>query len=106
MITENEAFLTSKQPVRPFIKIEYSMRNQLQRRPGTAFGIVFSRCGFTQSALTLARFTSPQTIILWDGDEVAYALWKKCMCRALAAKYRFCIERGLQYYNIKVMNIS
>jgi len=81
------------------------LRNQLLRRPGTALGIVFSRSGFTDSAATLARFTAPQTIILWDGAEVAYALQKKCMRRALVAKYRYCIEHGLPDYNIIISKL-
>jgi hypothetical protein len=78
------------------------LRNQLLRRPGTAIGIVFSRGGFTDPAATLARFTAPQTILLWDGEEILYALEKRYMCRGLVAKYRICIEYGLPDYNITI----
>jgi len=50
------------------------LRNHLLRRPGTVIGVVFSRQGFTDPAVTLARFTAPQTILLWTGEEVEFAL--------------------------------
>jgi hypothetical protein len=78
------------------------MRNQLLRRPGPVIGSIFSRSGFTDPAATLARFTAPQTILLWDGEELGLALEKKWMRRALVAKYRACIEHGLRDYNIKL----
>ncbi len=76
------------------------LRNQLLRRPGTALGIVVSRSGFTDPAVTLAQFTAPQTILLWDGSEVKHALGETCMRSALVKKYRFCVERGIPFYNI------
>ena len=45
------------------------------------------------------------TILLWDGDELVYALQKQAMRRALRAKYRFCIERSLPVYNIRIEDI-
>lgn len=81
------------------------LRNQLLRRPGAVIGSVFSRQGFTDPALTLARFTAPQTILLWTGKEVEFALKKKYICRALLAKYRSCIEKGLPDYNIGIEEI-
>ncbi len=50
------------------------LRNQLLRRPGTVIGSIFSRGGFTNPARTLAQFLAPQTILLWNGDEILYAL--------------------------------
>jgi hypothetical protein len=47
----------AKANVEPIAKL----RNQLLRRPGGSIGLVFSRQGFTDPALTLARFTLPQT---------------------------------------------
>ena len=76
------------------------LRNQLLRRPSTAIGIVFSRSGFTVPALQLARFTAPQVILLWGGDEVGFALREKCFCKGLTAKYRVCVAKGLPNYNI------
>lgn len=78
------------------------LRNQLQRRPVTVIGSIFSRSGFTESATNLARFISPQTILLWGGDEINYAIQNQCIRMALVKKYRFCVERGLPDYNITV----
>ncbi len=82
------------------------MRNQLLRRPAITLGLVFSRSGFTESAIVLARFTAPQTILLWDGEDIAYALKKKSMRKALVAKYRVCIEQGFQFHHITGMDLS
>jgi len=76
------------------------MRNQLLRRPAATIGIVFSRSDFTESAITQAGFVAPQTLILWHGEEIAYALKRKSMRRVLVTKYRYCIEHGAQFYNI------
>jgi hypothetical protein len=76
------------------------LRNQLLRRPATAIGIIFSRSGFTEHAMTLARFIAPQTILLWEGDEIEYALEHRCLRKGLIAKYRYCIEQSIPFYNI------
>ena len=81
------------------------MRNQLLRRPAGIIGSVFSRRGFTEPAITLARFTAPQTILLWTGEEVEYAVENKSINRVLLTKYRVCIEKGLPDYNITVEEI-
>ena len=74
------------------------MRSQLMRRPSSALGSIFSSGGFTRPALILANFTSPQTILLWSGIEIAYCLAKRIFCRALVTKYRKCIEFGIHDY--------
>ncbi len=66
-------------------------------------GIVFSRSGFTDSAVILEQRTSPQRIVLWEGEEVAYALQNRHMREGLIEKYRHCIENGLPDYNIETM---
>ena len=76
------------------------LRNQLLRRPSPAIGLLFSRSGFTRAAITLSEYMAPQTLLLWDGREVAYALEKRCFRRVLGAKYRYCIEYGFQHYPI------
>ena len=77
------------------------LRNQLLRRPSGSIGVIFSRKGFTAAAVTLALFLSPQTILLWGGDEVAYALENRYMRQGLLAKYRYCVEQGRPDYNIR-----
>jgi hypothetical protein len=77
------------------------VRNQLLRRPGGTIGIVFSRQGFTAPALTLARFTLPQAILLWSGEEIAFALERQSMRKALLVKYHRCVEEGVPDYNIQ-----
>lgn len=76
------------------------LRNQLLRRPSSVIGIIFSNSGFTQPALTLARFLSPQTILLWTGEELEYALEKSLMKFLLQEKFRHCVENALPDYNL------
>jgi len=78
------------------------LRNQLLRRPSGVIGSFFSVSGFTDPAVTLARFTAPQTILLWNGDELEYALQKQHIIEGLIAKYRYCVEHGLPNYNIRL----
>ncbi len=84
------------------VKVEpiAKLRNQLLRRPGGVIGIAFSRSGFTDSASMLARFSAPQIILLWGGDEIEFALRNQYFCKGLAAKYRICVAKGLPDYNI------
>ncbi len=76
------------------------LRNQLLRRPSAVIGVVFSSSGFTDPASLLARFTAPQIILLWGGDEVDMALRKKWFSKGLTAKYRTCVAKGLPDYHI------
>lgn len=92
----------TKTNVEPIAKL----RNQLSRRPGTTISSVFSRNGFTESAIILSRFVAPQTILLWGGTEIEYSLQNKCICRLLVKKYRYCIERGIPYYDISTEGIK
>lgn len=89
---------STKVNIEPIAKL----RNQLLRRPATTIGSVFSRNGFTEAAITLARFVSPQTILLWGGEEINYSLQNKSTSRSLIKKYRYCIEYGLPDYNITI----
>jgi len=81
------------------------LRSQLLRRPAGAIGCIFSRGGFTDPAVTLARFTAPQTILLWNGLELAHAILKRCMRRFLLAKYRHCVEHAYPNFDIRIENL-
>jgi hypothetical protein len=64
-------------------------------------GIFFSRNGFTSPAILVARFMAPQTILLWNGDEIAYALQNRVIRTGLLTKYRSCVTHGFPTYVIK-----
>lgn len=92
---------TQRTNVEPIAK----MRNQLLRRPAAAIGAIVSVKGFTEAAEILARFLAPQTILLWNGNELAFALRNHMLCRALDAKYRYCVETGKPDFNLLLEKI-
>lgn len=83
-------------PIDPIAK----MRNQLLRRPSSSVGLIFSRGGFSQAALSLIRFVGPQTILLWDGEEVSHALKHRAFREGLQKKYRLSVEQGLDQHDL------
>jgi hypothetical protein len=89
-------------PIGPLAK----MRNQLLRRPAGTVGLVFSRSGFTDPALLLTRYLSPQTILLWNGGEIAHALAERKVCDYLIYKYRACVESGLPDVSILIEELE
>jgi hypothetical protein len=70
------------------------LRNKLLRRPAAAIGSFFSLSGFTDPALLLAGYMFPQTILLWEGDEVEAALVHGWFAEGLRVKYRAAVETG------------
>lgn len=77
------------------------VRNQLLRRPAGTVGLLFSRSGFTVPAKYLAHFALPQAILLWEGEEVNYALQQRRLCELLLLKHRACVEEGLPDYDVR-----
>jgi len=76
------------------------LRSQLLRRPAGTVGIVFSAGGFTTAAIELARFAAHEGIMLWNGDEIEYALRKRDFVDALMVKYRGCVECAYPSYSL------
>jgi hypothetical protein len=74
---------------------------QLARRPASTIGLVFSSEGFTPAARQLAQFLAPQTILLWEGAEVEFALRNSLMAKGLRAKFDHAVEMGLPDYNLR-----
>jgi len=77
------------------------LRQQLSRRPVGVVGLLFSRTGFTEPAVTLARFLAPQNVLLWTGNDLTMALERRSMLRALEAKYRHSVEDGSPKYDLQ-----
>jgi hypothetical protein len=81
------------------------LRNQLLRRPAGTIGLVFSRTGFTDPSRHLSYFSLPQAILLWNGEEIKYALDNEIICELLTLKYRVCIEDGMTDYDVRERDI-
>lgn len=78
------------------------LRNQLSRRPAGTLGIVFARSGYTVPAKILTRRANPLSILLWEFEELEFALEKQVICRGLVTKYRYAVEQGIPDFNITV----
>jgi hypothetical protein len=70
------------------------LRNQLERRPGTTFGCVFTTGSFTDEALTITDFSVPHRILLWDELDIERSLKKKNFGAILLEKYRLLCKYG------------
>lgn len=76
------------------------MRSQILRRPAQTIGLIFCRSVFSDSAITLAQYSPPQTILLWEGQELLRALETQSMIRGLHIKYNNYVQQGAQQINI------
>ncbi|MBI4815377.1 MAG: restriction endonuclease [Deltaproteobacteria bacterium] len=76
------------------------LQSRLLRRPALAIACLFSRSGFTAPAKTLARYTFPQTILLWEGLELKRAFEEDRLVDGLLMKMKYAVERGAPDYNI------
>jgi hypothetical protein len=94
-LVESKDFADKTVDITPIAKL----RNQLLRRPAGTVGLMFSRTGFTNAAVSLSCFSLPQAILLWNGAEIKYALERERICEILTLKYRACVEDGLPDYN-------
>lgn len=83
--------------IEPFAK----MRNQLMQRPAGVIGCIFSRSGYTDPAIALSRFCAPQTILLWQNDELEYCIEHRMMKEGLELKLRKAAEEFIYIYNVK-----
>ncbi len=68
-------------------------------------GVVFSRSGFTEPAITLAEYSSPQTVLLWEGKELDFALKQTFMRKGLLIKYQYAVEQTVPNYNLLNLKI-
>lgn len=100
-LVESKDFSDKKIDIAPIAKL----RNQLLRRPGNTIGVIFSRTGFTEAARILAQFSFPQTLLLWHGEEISYALEQQTFSALLKLKHRKCIELALPDYDVRLRDI-
>ena len=83
--------------IEPFAKL----RNQLLQRPAGVIGCIFSRSGYTDPAIGLSRFCSPQTILLWQNDELECCIEHGMMKEGVEIKLRKAAEEFRYFYNVK-----
>ena len=61
---------------------------------------------FTEPMLILAQYSTGQAILLWDEDDLDYALQHQKMRSGLMQKYRYCVERGLPHYSLNIGEVA
>lgn len=77
------------------------LRSKLLNRPSSAIGLVFSKMEYTPAAKVLTRFAFPQTILLWEGEELRWAIENGRMCEGLHLKYRYAVEQFLPDFDMR-----
>jgi len=93
---ECKDYSDKKVNVEPLAKL----RNQLLRRPAGCTGSVFSTTGFTEPAITLAHFSQPQSIILWEKENISYCLENECFVEGLIKKFQFSSTHGYPNFDL------
>jgi hypothetical protein len=56
--------------------------------------------------LILAQYSANQAILLWNENDLTYALTHQSMRVGLLQKYRHCVERALPHYNLSIGGLS
>ena len=92
---------SSKINIDPIAKL----RNQLLRRSSNAIGAVFTTTKYTEASLLLSQFLAPQTIILWEKDNIEFCLNEGSFSEGMLLKYRHAIEEGITNYDISTSKI-
>jgi hypothetical protein len=77
------------------IEVVAKLRNQLQRRPPTTMGCVFSSGSFTEPAVVLANFAVPHRITLWSGEDISEGIAQRNFEGLLRRKYHELCMFGL-----------
>ncbi|MBF0550412.1 MAG: restriction endonuclease [Deltaproteobacteria bacterium] len=86
-----------REDVEPIAKLQY----KLLRRPSGVLGALISKNGFTDPAIRLAQYQIPKAILLWEGNDISFALEKRSITNALRLKYRIYVEHGAPDYLLR-----
>lgn len=69
------------------------MRNMLERRHGSVFGMFFSTTQYTTPAIAQVQFMAPKIIILWTIEDMDYCMHNRKFIECLKWKYSNAIEQ-------------
>lgn len=94
---------TGRINVEPIAKL----RSQLLRRPSFTVGIMVSTNGFTDAAKVLTMYMMPQTILLWEGEDLDYVFCEDAsnsdehrMRAGLRRKLHYAVETGMPDFSL------
>lgn len=76
------------------------LRTRLMMRPVHAIGCFFSMAGYTEPAKILAEHLAPQTILLWEQNDIDFSLKNRYFCKGLQRKYQECVKSGTPDFNL------
>lgn len=86
-------------------QVDYSviakMKAQLLRRPMMTLGAVFQIGTFSQAAVSLTHLLPPPNVLLWDGDDLDWALECGALRTGLKLKLRHAIEQGFANLSLR-----
>lgn len=78
------------------------LRNRLLMRPSQAIGCFFSMAGYTEPAKILAEHLPPQTILLWEKNDIDFSIKNKYFCKGLKLKFRECVKSGTPDFSLSI----
>lgn len=82
------------------------LRNRLVMRPAQTIGCFFSMGGFTEPAKILAEHLPPQTILLWEQNDIDICLKNEYFCSGLKLKFQECVKSGTPDFRLNPLNIT
>lgn len=76
------------------------LKSQLLRRPRTTIGAVFNTGTFSPTALSLLRMLPPPDVLLWEGEEIDFALQGQRLLEGMRRKLRHAVETGFADWDL------
>ncbi|MFP2930856.1 restriction endonuclease [Pyxidicoccus sp. 3LG] len=70
------------------------MKARLLRRPRMTLGAVFATGTFTEASVQMAEFVPPPDVLLWNGDEISWAIEHGTLREGMRRKLRYAVENG------------
>ncbi len=90
IIAESKDYNKTNIDIEPLAKLQV----RLKRRPSPVIGCLFSATNFTWPAMALIESLMPQTILLWNINDINFCFNHHCFVKGLQTKYRSVIEEA------------
>lgn len=74
---------------------------QLNKRPSSTIGAIFSSKSFTDSTIYQVTTLHHPTVLLWEKNDIDYCLKKKGFIIGMITKYKHAVEHGIRVLDLK-----